>query len=105
MVMPCAIMAKNMCQNIKYNTRYDSPIIALTYMYIATLYVGHLRMVKLLECFTISSQTMAPKYAHGLYFTVLLRVEVRREEEFAYARGRLLVFGIREFSTPVGLPW
>jgi hypothetical protein len=39
------------------------------------------------------------------YFTVLLRVEVRRELEFAYARGRLLVFGIREVSTPVGLPW
>jgi hypothetical protein len=39
------------------------------------------------------------------YFTVLLRVEVRRELELAYARGRLIVFGIREVSTPVGLPW
>jgi hypothetical protein len=56
------------CQNIKYHTRYDSLSIALTYMSVATLYVGHLRMVKLLECFTISSQTMASKYAHGLLF-------------------------------------
>jgi hypothetical protein len=59
---------KNMCQNIKYNTRYDSLSIALTYMSIATLGVGHLRMVKLLECFTTSSQTMASNYAHGLLF-------------------------------------
>jgi hypothetical protein len=61
-------------------------------------------MVKLLGgCFTIlSSQTRASKYAHGLLFyrTVLLRVEVRRELEFAYARGRLLVFGIREGCPP-----
>jgi hypothetical protein len=42
--MPYAIMTKNMCQNIKYNTRYDSLSIALTYMSVATLYVGHLRM-------------------------------------------------------------
>jgi hypothetical protein len=68
MVMPYAIVPKNMCQNIKYDTRYDSMSIALTYMYVATLYVGHLRMVKLLEYFTISSQTMASKYAHGLLF-------------------------------------
>jgi hypothetical protein len=34
------------------------------------------------------------------YFTVLLRVEVRQEEEFAYARGCLLIFGIWEVSTP-----
>jgi hypothetical protein len=68
MVMPYAIMPKNMCQNIKYNTRYDSLSIALTYMSVATLYFGHLRMVKLLECFTISSQTMASNYAHGLLF-------------------------------------
>jgi hypothetical protein len=59
---------KKMCQNIKYNTRYDSLSIALTYMSVATLYVGHVRRVKLLECFTISSQTMASKYAHGLLF-------------------------------------
>jgi hypothetical protein len=39
------------------------------------------------------------------YVTALLRVEVQWELEFAYARGRLLVFGIREVSTPVGLPW
>jgi hypothetical protein len=68
MVMPYAIMPKNMCQNIKYNIRYDCLSIALTYMPLATLYVGRLRMVKLLECFTISSQTMASKYAHGLLF-------------------------------------
>jgi hypothetical protein len=68
MVMPYAIVPKNMCQNIKYNTRYDSLSIALTYMSVATLYVGNLRMVKLLECFTISSQTMVSKYAHGLLF-------------------------------------
>jgi hypothetical protein len=34
-----------------------------------------------------------------------LRVEVRREEEFANARRCLLVFGIREVSTLFGLPW
>jgi hypothetical protein len=68
MVMPNATVPKNMCQNIKYNTRYDSLSIALTYMSGATLYVWHLRMVKLLEYFTISSQTMASKYAHGLLF-------------------------------------
>jgi hypothetical protein len=39
------------------------------------------------------------------YFTVLLRVEVRRKDELAYARGRILVFGIREVSTPVCLPY
>jgi hypothetical protein len=66
--MPYAIMPKNMCQNIKYNTRYDSLSIALIYMSVATLYVGHLRVVKLLECVAISSQTMASKYAHGLLF-------------------------------------
>jgi hypothetical protein len=66
MIMPYAITPKNMFQNIKYNTRYDSLSIALTYMSVATLYVGHLRMVKLLEYFTISSQTMASKYSHGL---------------------------------------
>jgi hypothetical protein len=38
------------------------------------------------------------------YFTVLLHVEVRQEEESAYDRGRLLVFRIRQVSTPVGLP-
>jgi hypothetical protein len=32
MVMPYAIVPKFMCQNIKYNTRYDSLSIALTYM-------------------------------------------------------------------------
>jgi hypothetical protein len=68
MVMPYAIVSKNMCQNIKYNTRYDSMSIALTYMSVATLYVGHQKMVNLLECFTISSQTMASKYAHRLLF-------------------------------------
>jgi hypothetical protein len=67
-MVPYAIMPKNMCQNIKYNTRYDSLSIALTYMSVAILHVGHMRMVKLLECFTISSQTMASKYAHGLLF-------------------------------------
>jgi hypothetical protein len=61
-----------MCQNIKYNTRYDSLSIALTYMSVATLYVGHLRMVKLLEYFTISSQTMASKYDHGLLFYLIV---------------------------------
>jgi hypothetical protein len=66
--MPYAIMPKNMCQNIKYSTRYDSLSIALTCMSVATLYVGHLIMVKLLECFTISSQTRASKYVHGLLF-------------------------------------
>jgi hypothetical protein len=70
--MPDVIMPKNMCQNIKYNTRYDSLSIALTYMSVATLYVGHLRMVKLLECFTISSQTMASKNAHGLLFYLIV---------------------------------
>jgi hypothetical protein len=68
MVIPYAIMPKNMCQNIKHNTRYDSLSIALAYMSVATLYVGHLGMVKLLECFILSSQTMASKYAHGLLF-------------------------------------
>jgi hypothetical protein len=39
------------------------------------------------------------------YFSLLLRGEVRRDEEFAYAKGRLLhVFGIREVPTLVGLP-
>jgi hypothetical protein len=66
--MPHAIMPKNMCQDIKYNTLYDSLSIYLTYMSVATLYAGLLRMVMLLECFTISSQTMASKYAHGLLF-------------------------------------
>jgi hypothetical protein len=104
--MPYTIMPKNMCQNTKYNTRYDSMSIALTYMSVATLYDGHLRMVKLLECYIISYQTMASRYRMLVvsHFTVLLRVEVRRELEFAYDRGRLLVFGIREVSTPVGLP-
>jgi hypothetical protein len=37
------------------------------------------------------------------YLTVLLRVEVWRELEFAYARGRLLVLIIREVSNPVRL--
>jgi hypothetical protein len=68
MVMPYAIMHKKKCQHIKYNTRYDSLSIALTYMSVATLHVGYLRMVKLLECSTVSSQTMASKYAHGLLF-------------------------------------
>jgi hypothetical protein len=57
-----------MCQNIKYSTRYDSLSIALTCMSVATLYVGLLKMVKLLDFFTISSQNMASKYAHGLLF-------------------------------------
>jgi hypothetical protein len=39
------------------------------------------------------------------YFTVLLRIEDWRELEFAYDRVRLIVLGIREVSTPVGLPW
>jgi hypothetical protein len=68
MAMPYAIMPKNMCPNIKYNTRYDSLSTALTYMSVAILYVGHLRMLKFLECFAISSHTMASKYAHGLLF-------------------------------------
>jgi hypothetical protein len=67
-VMPYVIMPKNMCQNINYITRCDSMSIALACMYVATLYTGHLRMVKLLECFSISSQTLASKYAHGLLF-------------------------------------
>jgi hypothetical protein len=66
--MQYAIMPKNMCQNIKYNTRCDILSIALTCMHVATLYVGHLIMVNLLECFTKSSQTMASKYAHDLLF-------------------------------------
>jgi hypothetical protein len=68
MVMPYAVMPKNRCQNIKYNTRHDSLSIALTCVSVATLYSGHLRMVRLLERFIISSQTMASKYAHGLLF-------------------------------------
>jgi hypothetical protein len=68
MAMPYAIMSKNMCQNIEYNTRYDSLSIDMTYMSVGTLYVGHLRLVKLLECFTISSQAMSSKYVHGLLF-------------------------------------
>jgi hypothetical protein len=104
MVMPYAIMPKNMCQNIKCNTRYDSLSIALTCMSVATLYVGHLRMVKLLECLLYHLKLWHQNMLMVCYFTVLLRVEVRRELEFAYARGRLLVFGIREVSTPVGLP-
>jgi hypothetical protein len=40
------------------------------------------------------------------YFTVLLRVEVRREEEFAHARGDVSSFSeFVKVSTPVGLPW
>jgi hypothetical protein len=68
MVMHYAILPKHMYQNIKYNTIYDSLSTALAYMSVATLYVGQLRMVKLLECITISSQTMASKYAYGLLF-------------------------------------
>jgi hypothetical protein len=70
MVMPYAIMPKTCVKisNITLYNRYDSLSIDLTYMSVATLYVGHLRMVKLLEYFTLSSQTMVSKYAHGLLF-------------------------------------
>jgi hypothetical protein len=36
MVMTYAIVPKNMRKNIKYNTRYDSLSINLTYMSVAT---------------------------------------------------------------------
>jgi hypothetical protein len=90
---------------VLYRTIYDSLSIALTYMSVTTLYVGQLIMVKLLECFTLYLKLWHQSMLMVCYFTVLLRVEARREEEFAYARGRLLILGIREVSTPVGLPW
>jgi hypothetical protein len=68
-----AMMPKNMCQNIEFNTRYDSLSIDMTYMSVGTLYVGHLRLVKLLECFIISSQLWLQSMLMVCYFTVLLR--------------------------------
>jgi hypothetical protein len=53
---------------VKTSNRYGSLLIYMTYMSIATLYVGHLILFNLLECVTISSRTMASKYAHGLLF-------------------------------------